>query len=130
MAEEAPPPKKRSRGRRNVIGGSPHRDEYVRLMKAGWSSATLERYAAWRYGKDVPASTFRQYKKRQKLDVQTSRLLNASFVDPDALPDVLTKRQELIALQTERLAIDAEHERNMRKLFGTTKGEIALRTRS
>lgn len=125
MADEAPKPRERSRRRRNVIGGSPHRDEYVRLMKAGWSSATLERYAAWRNGEDIPASTFRQYKKRQKLDVQTSRLLNSSF-DTDAIPDVLTKRQELIALQTERLAIDAQHERDMRKLFGTTKAEIAM----
>jgi hypothetical protein len=118
-------PKERSRRRRNVIGSSMHRDEYLRLMKAGWSSATLERYAAWRCGEDIPASTFRQYKKRMKLDVQTSRVLNASF-DTDAIPDVLTKRQELIALQTERLAIDAQHERDMRKLFGTTKNEIAL----
>jgi len=125
MAEHAEEPAKRSRKRRNVIGSSMHRDEYLRLMKAGWSSATLERYAAWRCGEDIPASTFRQYKKRMKLDVQTSRLLNASF-DTDAVPDVLVKRQELIALQTERIAIDAQHERGMGKLFGTTKAEIAL----
>ena len=115
----------RSRRRRNVIGQSMHRDEYVRLMKAGWSSASLERYAAWRNGEDIPASTFRTYKKRLKLDVQRSRVLDASF-DTDALPDVLTKRLELIELQTQRLAIDAQHERDMRKLFGTTKNEIAL----
>lgn len=123
--EEAAPKTTRSRRRRNVIGQSMHRDEYVRLMKAGWSSATLERYAAWRCGEDIPASTFREYKKKLKLDVQTSRLLNASF-DTDAIPDVLAKRQELIALQTDRIAIDAAHERSMTKLFASTRSEIAL----
>lgn len=125
MAEEPEPTRERSRRRRNVIGQSMHRDEYVRLMKAGWSSASLERYAAWRNGEDIPASTFRTYKKRLQLDVQKSRVLDGQF-DTDALPDVLTKRLELIELQTQRLAIDAQHERDMRKLFGSTKSEIAL----
>lgn len=103
-----------------------HREEYLRLLQAGWSSASLERYAALRYGEDIPASTFRTYRKRCKVETPVSVLLGGEQLDSDVTPDVLVRRQELIALQTARIAIDAQHERSMGKLFSSTRSEIQL----
>jgi hypothetical protein len=126
------PPKPRKR-RRNVIGNSPHRDDYIRLMKDGWSSVALERYALWRYQEQIPASTFRTYRSSKNRDwnVSTSTF-NASrqnaehALDPDVLLDLLHERAELIRLQKARIAIDHEHEVAMRKLFGSTAREIEV----
>jgi hypothetical protein len=108
-----------------VVGNSEHRDEYVRLMRAGWTSLSLEAYARYRYAEDIPASTFRSYKARQKIEVKQSGLLS-QVMDVDEAPDVIAVRQELIALQIGRIGIDVKHERDMSKLFSTTRGEIAL----
>lgn len=129
MSQETPAaaPTGRSRARRNVIGRSAHRDEYVRLMKAGWSSLTLERYALYRYGEEIPASTFRTYKARQKIEAIPAPWAKEAeaVLDADAAVDVITTRAQLIALQRDRIAIDVKHERDMTKLFGSTRAEIA-----
>lgn len=117
----------RSRARRNVIGGSPHRDEYERLMVAGWTSLALERYAAYRFGEDIPASTFRAYKSRKKIRVAADQRKKPwAEVDVyDKIPDVIGMRADMIELQRQRIAIDWQHEQSMGKLFGSTRGEIA-----
>lgn len=113
----------RSKARRNVVGGSPHRDEYVRLMQAGWSSPAIEKYAMFRYGEDMPERTIRAYRKRRGIKADGPLYSPQVFDQPI---DVLTARADLIALQRERVLIDVTHERTMQKLFGTTKAEIAL----
>jgi hypothetical protein len=111
----------RSRARRNVVGKSQHRDEYVRLMEAGWSSLALERYALHRYAEEIPASTFRTYRAKQQISVPVSPWKN---VDAEKTLDTLGIRAQLIQLQIARIEIDAKHEGEMSKLFGTTRGEI------
>lgn len=111
----------RSRRRRNVVGRSPHRDEYVALMKAGWSSLALERYAAYRYGEDVPSRTFREYKTKQGIDAEVRPF---EKVDPDQVLDVVGARAELIRLQQARISVDWKHEQAMGKLFGSTRSEV------
>lgn len=116
----------RSRRRRNVIGGSPHREEYVRLIGAGWSSFALERYAQHRFGEEIPASTFRSYKNRSKIKVEESPWKAiVDGIQKDGAVDVLAVRSEMITLQRARIAIDAQHEADMKKLFSTTRGEMA-----
>ena len=119
-----PPTQRRSRARRNVIGRSSNRDEYVRLMENGWSSLTLERYAAYRYGEEIPASTFRTYRSKHEIVVKNG-VKPMKGVEPDQVVDVIGKRAELIRLQEARIAIDVQHETMMAKLFGSTRGEIA-----
>ena len=119
-----PAPAGRPRRRRNVIGGSPHRDEYIGMMRAGWTSVSIERYAAHRYGETIPAATVRSYKSRKGIESQTvSRFGTHS---PDELVDVVAVRRQLIELQTERIRIDWAHEQSMNKLFGANRAEIAL----
>src|SRR5262245_61304666 len=94
----------RGRGRRNVVGGSPHRDDYVRLMEAGWSSATLERYAAFRYGEEISDRAFRRYRARR--GIADPRTLRDDEKHPFDQPiDVLQERLDLIALQKARIDI-------------------------
>ena len=119
----------RSRGRKNVVASSPHREDYDRLMRAGWSSLALERYAAYRYGEDIPASTFRAYKSRKKVSAQVSPPKKWEGVEGDVAVDVLETRAQLIDLQRQRIAIDWEHEKSMKKLFGSTRGEIEVLSR-
>lgn len=116
------PASPRSRRRRNVIGSSPNRDEYVRLMRAGWSSIALERYAAFRYGEDIPNQTFRAYRKRQKIERENPKFK----VDVDEVVDVIGLRADMIRLQVDRIGIDYKHEQAMGKLFGTLRNEISL----
>ena len=111
----------RSRRRRNVVGSSPHREEYVRLMQAGWSSLALERYAAYRYGEDVPSRTFREYKTKHAIEAKVRPF---EKVDPDQVVDVIGARAELIRLQQERIAVDWKHEQSMGKLFQSTRSEV------
>jgi hypothetical protein len=113
----------RSRTRKNVIGNSPHRDEYHRLLVAGWSSYALEKYAMHRFGEDIPARTFRLYKTRKKIIVAPDPLKELSL---DDIPDVLQERIRIVQLQKERIGIDWTHEQSMRKLFNTTGREIQL----
>lgn len=130
------PPQGRKKRRQNVIGNSPHREEYVRLMKAGWSSVALERYALVRWGEQIPASTFRSYRSthKRRWDVSTSTFNAAAedaanVLDPDVLLDIMHERAELIRLQKARIAIDVKHERQMSKLFNSTAREIELLSR-
>ncbi len=113
---------KRSRSRRkNVIGNSPHADEYTRLLQAGWSSLALERYAKFRYAEDIPAKTFRDYRQRKQIQ---AKLQTEATIDPDALIDIVAERAELIRIQKARIAVDVELEAEMNKLFSTTGKEI------
>jgi hypothetical protein len=113
----------RSKSRRNIIGSSPHREDYHRLLAAGWSSYSLEKYAMNRFGEDIPARTFRLYKKRKGIVAPADPLKEISL---DDIPDVLQERIRILLLQKARIAIDAEHERNMNKLFGGLGREIEL----
>lgn len=122
MAVSAPVDVGRGRRRKNVVGNSPNREEYVRLMKAGWTSIALERYAMYRYGEDVPASTIRTY--RNRLGIKIEPTFSVERVDPEAMIDPLRSRAELIQLQQARIRIDVKHEQDMGKLFGSTKAEI------
>lgn len=124
VADQGP---KRRGPRKSVIGSSPHKDEYLRLLRAGWSSSSLERYAAYRFGEDIKAATFRQYKFRMKIEVEPSVLMDRRK-DPGPVSDVdvMKVREELVVLQMHRIAIDAQHERDMTKLFSTTGREIDL----
>lgn len=112
---------------RSAIGSSPWRDEYERLLKAGWSSTSLERYAAYRFGEQISAEVFRQYKHRKGIvsDAQPVLRPKARSTEPDAI-DVAALRQEMVRLQAERIAIDVKHETDMTKLFNTTGREIDL----
>lgn len=128
MTSQSEQPKGRSRRRRNVIGSSPNRDEYVRMLKAGWSSLALEKYAAFRYGEDIPANTFRYYRKRLKQD-DPNAIVEYKEVKTDQMIDVIGERAQLLALQKKRITIDFEHETNMAKLFSSLGKEIDLYNR-
>jgi hypothetical protein len=93
------------------------------MIEAGWTSESIERYAAFRYGEDVPAATVRTYKRRHQIQVVEGPY---ERLKADETVDVISARVELIRLQQERIGIDVKHERQMSKLFGATKGEIAL----
>jgi hypothetical protein len=104
-----------------VIGNSPHVDEYVRLLQNGWSSLALERYAMFRYGEDIPAKTFRDYRARKRIQAKAQA---DATIDPEALIDIVAERAELIRLQKKRVAADTALETKMGKLFRTTIKEI------
>jgi hypothetical protein len=126
--EDTPDPSKdlstRGRNRKNVIASSPHKNEYKKLLTAGWSSLAVERYAMFRYGEDIPAATIRAYRKSMRLQVTKSPLRPAKDVDPEQVIDVVLEQGELIRLQQARIAIDVKHEESMSKLFGGTRMEI------
>jgi hypothetical protein len=90
-------------------------------MEAGWSSAAIEAYAQWRFHEDVPASTVRTYRKKHSHESKEPTWVG---VDPEATIDVMGERAMLIQLQKQRIAIDAKHETDMSKLFGSTRAEI------
>jgi hypothetical protein len=124
MAEEGQDASKRGRSRKNVIGHSIHRDEYVTLMRNGWSSMAISRFAMFRHGEDIPDRTIRLYRKKLGLS-STRSAMQDQEVDPEAIVDILKERTELIHLQKARIAIDTAHERTMNKLFSGTRHEIA-----
>lgn len=98
----------------------------MRLIRAGWSSISLERYAAFRFGEDIPARTFRLYKSRLKLDApKDGEETLAQFLQTEA-HDVLQKRAMLISLQERRIGIDVGLEIGMNKILSTTREEIRL----
>jgi hypothetical protein len=109
---------------------SPYKDDYVRLIKAGWSSTSLERYAAYRYDEQIPASTFRNHMARIERAAGTDGSLAVTGKDKEKLTgteiDVMGVRQQLIMLQIQRLAVDSSHEFQMNKLFTSTREEIKL----
>lgn len=95
----------RGGGRKNVISNSPHRREYELLMVDGWSSLSLERYAAFRYGEDIPASTFRSFRTRHRIVSKTKPRTGPipQVADVDAVVDILGKRAALVRLQMKRI---------------------------
>lgn len=106
-----------------MVGSSSNRDEYVRLMEAGWSSLALERYAAYRYGEDIPSKTLREYRLKHGIERKVKPF---ERVDADQVVDVVGARAELIRLQQARISIDWTHEQAMSKLFTSSRAEIAL----
>lgn len=124
---DTPPQKPSPPRRRNQIGSSPHKDEYDRLIEAGWTSTSLERYAAYRFGERIASTTFRQYKHRRKMvNVKPSVLLGDARETEVPPVDVMRVREELVQLQMARIAIDTRHEKSMSKLFSSTSREIDL----
>lgn len=109
---------------------SPYKDDYVRLIKAGWSSTSLERYAAYRYDEEIPASTFRNHMARIEKQPDAGNGLAVTGKNSEKLTgteiDVMGVRQQLIMLQIQRLAVDSSHEFQMNKLFTSTREEIKL----
>lgn len=109
---------------------SPYREDYVRLIKAGWSSASLERYAKYRYDEKIPASTFRNHMARIEKSQDPGNPLKITGKDATSLQgteiDVMGVRQQLIGLQIQRLSVDVKHEFDMNKLFGSTRAEMQL----
>ena len=109
---------------------SPYRDDYVRLIEAGWSSVSLERYAKYRYKEEIPASTFRNHMRRIEKKADPNARLAITGKDANHLAgtevDVMGVRQQLIVLQIQRLAVDSSHEFTMNKLFTSTREEMKL----
>jgi hypothetical protein len=109
---------------------SPYREDYVRLIQAGWSSVSLERYAKYRYDEQIPASTFRNHMRRIEKAANTGNRLAVTGKDGAQLAgteiDVMGVRQQLIMLQIQRLGVDSAHEFQMNKLFASTKEEMKL----
>lgn len=105
---------------------SPYREDYVRLIQAGWSSVALERYAKYRYDEAIPASTFRNHMRRiDKPDALTVTGKNNQALTGTEI-DVMGVRQQLIMLQIQRLGVDSAHEFQMNKLFTSTREELKL----
>lgn len=119
--------------RKSVLNQSPNREEYLRLMMdENWSSMALERYASYRYGETISASTFRTKKARiraQKPDGVSAQQLtgksNKEF-DVEHRVDVMKIRNQLAVLQMQRISVDVKTEMDLGKLFSSTKGEIDL----
>lgn len=109
---------------------SPYRDDYVRLIEAGWSSVSLERYAKYRYKEEIPASTFRNHMRRIEKKADPSKRLALTAKDQEQLSgsevDVMGVRQQMIVLQIQRLGVDTAHEFQMNKLFTSTREELKL----
>lgn len=117
--------------RRNVIANSGHREDYERLLEAGWSSVSLEKYAAYRFNEQIDASTFRRYRQRMELDAAKVESPDGRLAKlrRDELIDIVQARADLIRLQKARVWTDVGLEigdRGMGKLFRTTRHEIAL----
>lgn len=122
------PPQRKTAGqsrkrRRNVIASSPNRAEYESLLRAGWSTYALERYALHRFGERIDQTTFVRYRKKLGIEAPASPW---EGVKSEERVDVLRLRNDLIQLQMARIAIDHKHEEQMGKLFGSTKGEIQV----
>lgn len=109
---------------------SPYREDYVRLIQAGWSSASLERYAKYRYDETIPASTFRNHMARIQKGKNPGNPLAVTGKGGEQLTgteiDVMGVRQQLIMLQIQRLGVDSAHEFQMNKLFASTREEMKL----
>jgi hypothetical protein len=122
-----------SSSRKSVLNQSPHLEEYIELMRGGWSSFALERYASYRYGEKIAAATFRTRKSRmlaQKTDWVTPDHLtgksNKPITDIEHRVDVLKTRHQLAVLQMQRISLDVKTELDLGKLFSSTKGEMDL----
>lgn len=119
--------------RKSVLNQSPHLEEYLRLMMdENWSSFALERYASYRYGEEISASTFRTKKARiraqKPADVKPQQLTgkSAKEFDVDHRVDVMKIRNQLAVLQMQRISVDVKTEMDLGKLFSSTKGEIDM----
>ena len=117
--------------RRDVIASSPNKDDYERLIEAGWSSLSLERYAALRFGERIDGSLFRRYRQKmnttiEKADPEDEKLAR---LRRDELIDIVQERADMIRLQKQRVMTDVGLEigsSGMGKLFQTTRFEIEL----
>lgn len=120
-------PKTRKRkddsGRYQKITRSLHREDYERLMRAGWSTRTLERYAAFRYGERISHMAFERYRQKHQIDPPTGYF---DKVVAEQAVDVLATREQLIRLQASRIDIDTQTEATMRKLFNSTHKELMV----
>ena len=105
MNSDNPQPKQR---RNHVIASSPNCEEYVELMRNGWTSTRLEQYALVRYGEVIPAGTFRTFKHRRKIveyrndpvSEKLSQLAKDNLQDPTALRSELASwLREVVAIQ-------------------------------
>ena len=107
-----------------------HRDEYVGLMRAGWSSQAIERYAAYRYGEDIPAATFRAYRLRNKVKASAvpafPGLKDGASTDPEKRLDVMGLRAEAIQLQQARIRLEVTAEVEAGRLNPVLRAEIQL----
>lgn len=119
----------------SVLAQSAHTEEYCKLMAANWTSFSLERYAAYRYGETIKASTFRNYKARraasnpkwlQEYDVKAKNGDPLVSKRDELRLDVMGIREQLALLQLQRLAVDVKTEMNMGKLWSGTHREIQL----
>lgn len=131
-AESDAPLSRRSRSRRNVIGSSVHREDYVALMRAGWSSESISRYAGFRFGEDIPASTIRYYRNRNKVRAATAPAFPAlqggqgKGSDPEKRLDVMGLRAEAIQLQLARIRVEVAAEQDLKRLLPTVRDELRL----
>lgn len=133
--QDAPSGKRKKDSPGQILARSPHQEEYRRLMKAGWTSFALERYADYRYGEKIASSTFRNFKARKLardpkwLDVtyltdKDGQQIIAKGVEVDL--DVMGVRQQLLHLQLQRISIDVAEELGDRKLKDGTAKELRL----
>lgn len=99
-------------------------------MQAGWTSIAIERYASYRFGEDIPASTVRAYRTRKQLGPNTRpafpNLKPGADSDPEKRLDVMGLRAEAIQLQQARLQLEHAAERESGRLNPTLREEIRL----
>lgn len=131
VEEGQPKPSTRHRSRRNVIGSSVHREDYVGLMRAGWSSEAISRYAGYRFGEDIPASTIRHYRNRNKVRAATAPAFpglqqGQPGTDPEKRLDVMGLRAEAIQLQLARIRVEVAAEQGAARLLPTVRDELRL----
>jgi hypothetical protein len=135
--QRIPEPRKKTKKKRpNLIGNSPHRATYFRLMQDGWSSTSLSFYADHRYGESISASTFRSYRAKRGWPARKApanhrdaenETLPAGWdptADHDGPIDVMHERAELVRLQKLRVALAVGQEVRTGQLEPTTRLEI------
>jgi hypothetical protein len=134
--------------RRSLIDISRNKEEIVHLLvDAGWGSRTVSRYLEMKHSEVIPASSLRTWRARYLKRLESQGKLPAMWKQPDhgdhtaraevnralfpddTVPDILAQRLALIRLQQRRIAIDAEHEFAMNKLFVSQGKEIDLLNR-
>ncbi len=133
-------------GRKSKVDQSKHADEIAHLLiDLRWGSGTVSKYLELKYGEHIPASTLRTWRGRRLKTLERYDNLPDIWKTPDdvvegsaeyhaielsrpkdELPDVLSRRMALIAMQEARVRIDLEHELSMGKLFSSQSKEINL----
>lgn len=87
----------------------------------------LERYAAHRFGEDIPASTIRDYCGKHGISSKVAHRFNG--VEPDEAVDIIGARADLIGLQIARIQLDWKREQDRGKLLKGTSTEISTLNR-